>query len=105
MSYLPLRTDIVMLTSEYEASPLVLIEGMASSTPWLSLDVGCMRDHVGGVVANDAVEMAEAAVDLIRNPGRRRSLGAEGIHRARERHCWESIVNQYEALYHRLIEK
>ena len=99
------EADIIMLTSEYEASPLVVIESMAAGTPWLSLDVGCMREHVGGVVANNAVEMAEVAVDLIRNPGRRSSLGAQGIHRARERHCWEFIVNQYEALYHRLIEE
>jgi glycosyltransferase involved in cell wall biosynthesis len=99
------EADVMMLTSEYEASPLVMIESMAASTPWLSLDVGCIREHIGGVVANNSVEMAEAAVELIKNPERRKLLGAQGIQRARERHSWESIVNQYEALYHRLIEE
>ncbi|HWE52287.1 MAG TPA: glycosyltransferase family 4 protein [Bryobacteraceae bacterium] len=93
------EADILFLTSDSEASPLVILESMAAGTPWISWDVGCVRDHVGGIVVNSCHEMAEAAKSLIENPEYRKELGAEGKRRVQEKHSWQQVVTAYEQLY------
>jgi glycosyltransferase involved in cell wall biosynthesis len=99
------EADIVLVTSSREASPLVVLESMAAGTPWVSFDVGCVREHVGGVVVKDIHEMAEVVCDLLRCPEKRKALGEVGRKRVIERHSWDMIVDQYEALYQDLVEK
>ncbi len=41
--------DMVMLTSDNEGTPVVLIEAMASGKPFIATDVGSVRDLVDGV--------------------------------------------------------
>jgi len=93
------EADLVMVTSSREASPLVVLESMAAGTPWLSFDVGCVREHVGGVVVRDSEEMASAAAFLLRDAQARSRLGQEGRQRAKERHDWDIIARQYEQVY------
>jgi len=98
------EADLMILTSDWEASPLVILESMAAGIPWVSLDVGCVREHVGGVIVKDIKEMAEAVSDLLRNTDKRHSLSVEGRRRVEQCHDWETIVGRYEALYQELVE-
>lgn len=93
------EADIMVLTSRWEASPLVVLESMAAGTPFVTFDVGCVRGHAGGVVVGSTGEMAQAVLELLRDGDRRRSLGIAGMNRAKERHDWEIIATQYESLY------
>ncbi len=93
------EADVLLLTSESEASPLVILESMAAGTPWISFDVGCVRDHVGGLVVGSCKEMAEASRCLLADPAYRSRLGAEGRARVRQRHQWPEIASKYEQLY------
>jgi glycosyltransferase involved in cell wall biosynthesis len=97
------EADILLVTSESEASPLVVLESMAAGTPWISLDVGCVRDHTGGVVVASRHEMADAAVRLLQDSAHREKLGAEGTALARSRHDWAHIVTGYEQMYRDLL--
>ena len=93
------EADVMLITSTREASPLVVLESMAAGTPWVAFDVGCVREHVGGVVVHSSEEMARAAVSLLRDPQARTKLGHEGQQRARERHDWDAIAQSYERVY------
>ena len=93
------EADIVLVTSWREASPLVILESMAAGTPWVSFDVGCVREHVGGVVVRSPQEMVDTVVELLGDPNRRRRLGQDGQARVAEKHDWESVATQYEQLY------
>jgi glycosyltransferase involved in cell wall biosynthesis len=99
------EADVFILTSSLEASPLVILEAMAAGTPFVSFDVGCIREHVGGRVVASLPEMVEATRELLSSPELRRHLGEQGRARIAERHDWEVIVTAYENLYARLIGK
>jgi L-malate glycosyltransferase len=93
------EADVVIVTSSREASPLVVLESMAAGTPWLSFDVGCVREHVGGVVVESVTQMAATAATLLSDPQKRRDLGLAGKRRIDECHDWDTIVGKYEALF------
>lgn len=93
------EANVILVTSSREASPLVVLESMAAGTPWVSFDVGCVREHVGGIVVESPQEMVSAAVDLLGNPALCRELGQAGQARVSEKHDWERIAAQYERLY------
>jgi len=90
------QADVVLVTSSREASPLVVLECMAAGTPWISMDVGCVRENSGGVVVGSVEEMASAAVELLNDPQRRERLARDGRATAAERHNWDRIAETYE---------
>jgi glycosyltransferase involved in cell wall biosynthesis len=93
------EADLVVSTSKWEANSLVLLESMAAGTPWVSFDIGAARQNVGGVVAENLDEMADAISELLRDPDRRKALGNIGRARIAAKHDWDRIVDQYEQLY------
>ena len=97
------EADVILITSSREASPLVVLESMAAGTPWVSFDVGCVWEHVGGFVVRDLDEMTEKIELLMYNPELRANLGQMGEQRIRERHSWDQIVSEYEDLYRRIV--
>jgi glycosyltransferase involved in cell wall biosynthesis len=97
------ETDIVVITSRREASPLVILESMAARTPWVSFDVGCVREHTGGFVVNRPDEMADKACQLLADSALRQELGTAGYQRVQKRHTWDEVTTQYEALYQDLL--
>ncbi len=98
------EADVVLVTSSREASPLVVLESMAAATPWISFNVGAVRDHVGGMRVESLEEMVTSACQVLRDPELRKKLGSGGQYRIKEKHDWESICNQYEALYKSVAE-
>ena len=50
--------DLFVLSARAETQPIVLLEAMASRTPWLSTDVGCVAELPGGIVAHSEDDMA-----------------------------------------------
>jgi glycosyltransferase involved in cell wall biosynthesis len=94
--------DLFLLPSRIECSPLVIIESMAASLPWISYDVGNVRELAGGIVVDDPIEMARATVEVL--DGRHPDLGAEGKAAWESGHRWDTIVSSYEALLDRVRE-
>jgi glycosyltransferase involved in cell wall biosynthesis len=99
------EADLLAITSSREASPVVLMEAMAAGTPWISFDVGCVRQQPGGVVVSSPEEMAAVALELLSDEDRRRQLGAEGLRHVREQANWEAIAARYEQLYSAVAAK
>jgi glycosyltransferase involved in cell wall biosynthesis len=44
-----LFSSVFLFTSLKEVSPIVILEAMASGTPWVSMDVGCLEEYIGGL--------------------------------------------------------
>jgi L-malate glycosyltransferase len=99
------EADVVVSTSRWEANSVVLLESMAAGTPWVSTDVGSARENAGGIVVSSVGEMADALTMLLADSDRRKSLGREGRMRAREKHDWELVTDQYEDLYETAIRR
>jgi len=93
--------DVLVLTSDDEGVPGVLIEAALAACPVVTFPVGdvaeVVDDGVTGVVlgAPSVAAMATAVLDLLRTPPSRRSMAAAAA-RATERHAMESVARRYD---------
>lgn len=103
--------DLFLLTSHIEASPVSLLEAMACETPCVATDVGSVSETVqhgitGFVTtAGDAERMCRRALVLLRDPARRRKMGAAGREWVVEHGSVTSMVSGYEELIDRLYRR
>jgi glycosyltransferase involved in cell wall biosynthesis len=100
-----LEADVVVLTSRFEAAPLVLVEAMAAGVPFVSYRVGSAPVLPGGVVVSGVSDMAQAVRDLLADDARRRALGRAGREYQRRVLDWEALVDRYEALFRSLVAR
>jgi len=95
--------DLFVFGSRVECSPLVIIEAMASGTPFVSTRVGNVPEMPGGVIVDDAVGMAEAIDRLVPMGSEWHRLSQAGRTAWKRDHTWEHVVGQYARLYERLL--
>jgi glycosyltransferase involved in cell wall biosynthesis len=105
-------TDVFLLTSRNEGTPVALIESLAAGVPGVSTDVGGVRDVVCppgsdpvGEVApfGDAAGLARSVAALLVDPARRRSAGDRGRALMLARYGIDRLVDDVEALYRELL--
>jgi glycosyltransferase involved in cell wall biosynthesis len=98
-------TDVFLLTSRNEGTPVALIEAMASGVPGVSTDVGGVKDVIGsdavGRLAplDDAAGLAAAAHHLLIDPALRAAVGARARTEVLARFGVERLVNDIAAVY------
>lgn len=97
-------SDVVLMTSAFEASPVTIREALACNVPVISTDVGDARvvtkDIVGcRIVEADADRIAEALRAALAGP--RRVNGRDRMHA----YALETVAQALLALYRRVIEK
>jgi N-acetyl-alpha-D-glucosaminyl L-malate synthase BshA len=103
--------DLLLSTSEKESFGLTIAEAMACEVPVVATKVGGVPEVVedgvcGRLVPLGSIEaMAEAAIEILKNPERAREMGRAGRRRVIERFDQERIVNQYEDLYARVLQR
>ena len=102
-------SDIVVLTSDNEGTPVSLIEAQAAGLAVVATDVGGVRSVVPhGVTgllagANDVESLAEAVSTLANDPSLRRVMGQEGRKRTTARFTLERLAADHAALYDELL--
>jgi len=103
-------SDLLLLTSRNEGTPVALIESLASGVPGISTDVGGVRDVLTsdavGLVApdGDASALANHAATLLADPERRRRMGAAGRTLVVARYGINRLVADVESLYRELLQ-
>lgn len=93
------QANIFVMPSEIEAAPLVILEAMAAGLPWVSYNVGNVKELAGGMVVKDKAELFEAVLYLQKNLKERQRLGKEGVEFVRRHFDWELIFDKYWKLY------
>jgi glycosyltransferase involved in cell wall biosynthesis len=93
--------DVLLMTSISEGSPLAVREALATGTPVVSVDVGDVRDVVGGleacsITSRDPLELARG-VRAALGPVDRQALRARAAH-YRRANIAERLVHVYEGL-------
>jgi glycosyltransferase involved in cell wall biosynthesis len=86
-----------------------ILEALALGKAVVSTSVGCEGlDAVDGrdlLVADDPEEFARRVVHLLRDPGRRRELGAHGRRLVESRYGWDRSADILEAFCARVLER
>ena len=101
--------DLLMISSEFEGLPLVLLEAMALERAVVSTAVGGIPEVVvdgetGLLVApGDPAALAAAAVRLLRQPQRLRAMGEAARRRAADRFGTRRMQEELEDLYDRVL--
>jgi glycosyltransferase involved in cell wall biosynthesis len=102
-------TDVFLLTSRNEGTPVALIESLASGVPGVSTNVGGVADVVVsddiGLLApfGDAPALADRVHQLLTDPARRRAMGVRGRAHVLARYTLDRLVTDIDALYHDLL--
>jgi glycosyltransferase involved in cell wall biosynthesis len=95
--------DVFVFPSATDTFGNVLLEAMASGLPVVAADVGPTREllaeHPGVTFApGDAADFARQLLELVRNGGRRASLGRNALGFARRcpwDRVWDTLVDDY----------
>lgn len=100
-------SDLVVIASDNEGMPVTLIEAAMAGVPGVTTDVGSASEVVedgvtGLVVAPDHRCLAEAVIDLLEDPERRRTMGLAAHRRAVERFGSDRLVADHVDLYRSL---
>ncbi|MGW0316418.1 GT4 family glycosyltransferase PelF [Streptomyces flavidovirens] len=101
--------NVVMLSSISEGFPFTLIEAMSCGRATVSTDVGGVREAVGGtglvVPPRDPDAMAAAALELLRDPARRRAMGEAARLRVIEQFTLRQTIDTFRSIYRELSAK
>ena len=104
-------SDLVVLTSKNEGTPVSLIEAQAAMRPVISTDVGGVRDCMingttGALLSSfDPSELAQAMNDLMDNSGARMEMGHAGHAFVHQSFSYTRLVDDMRSLYHELMQR
>jgi N-acetyl-alpha-D-glucosaminyl L-malate synthase BshA len=99
--------DLFLLPSETESFGLAALEAMSCKVPVIATNVGglpeVVEDGVTGFLCavGDVDAMAAAALELLKDPERRRRFGEEARRQAVDRFSEDAVVERYRELYRR----
>lgn len=97
--------DLFLLPSANESFGLAALEAMSCEVPVIATDVGGLPEVVVdgecGYLrpVGDVEGMAEAAIELLSDEGRRRDFGRAGRERATREFAQDKVVERYRAVY------
>ena len=97
--------DLLVLASDFEGFPNVILEAMAAGRPVVATDVGGCRELVSNgitgflVPPGDSQAISDRMVQVLTLPDRGRSLGAAGRARTLREFDVKVMARRFEALY------
>jgi glycosyltransferase involved in cell wall biosynthesis len=100
--------DVAVLCSDFEGSPLSVMEYMEAGLPIAATRVGGVPDQIEAGVTGllidpqDPAGLAEAVSSLLADPGRAATIGAAARERRRSEFSIEGTTRKIEALYEEL---
>ena len=103
-------SDVVVLTSDNEGTPVCLIEAQAASVPVVTTEVGgvrtVVRDGETGLITRlDPEELARGVRSLLTDADRRERMGASGRAHVTENFSVDRLVRDIDGLYADLLDE
>ncbi len=101
--------DVITVPSEIEAFGMVIIEAMAMGKAVVGARVGgipevIVEGETGLLMERTPAALAEAVVELLKDPGRRAAMGAAGQVLVSTHFTVNVMTNNMEALYREMLE-
>jgi len=102
-------SDVVVLTSDNEGTPVSLIEAQAAGVPVVSTRVGgaagvVLDGQTGRLVdVEDEPAFAEAVLDMLAQPAAARAMGVAGREHVARTFALDRLVDDVDELYRRLL--
>jgi glycosyltransferase involved in cell wall biosynthesis len=101
-------SDIVILTSDNEGTPLSLIQAGMAGIPVVSTNVGSVSEIVinrktGLITTRDVQDLADAVQNLIEDTALQKKLGNEAKEFTLNHFSVNRLISDHEALYRALI--
>lgn len=101
---------LTILPSKREGFPGVLVESLATGTPFLSSPAGAAPDIAkatgGGIIITEPLtpeNLAEAIISAFSDKAKIQEMGLRAKERARELYCWEIVARKRIRLYENLL--
>ena len=94
--------DIFLSASVTEAQPLMILDAMASGTPFISTNVGCVSELPGGIVVDSSAQIADQILKLANDPSLLNSLAHYGLTASSSKYNWNLVINEYKNLIYTL---
>lgn len=92
--------DLTLLTAHQETQPIVLIESMSFSKPWIATSSGCIMEMEGGIAVKNSDELCNWLKKLMTESYLKNKFGLEG-HAAFNKYYRNDLV---EAKWNSLIK-
>ncbi|MDE1969957.1 MAG: glycosyltransferase family 4 protein [Patescibacteria group bacterium] len=98
------EADLFLFGSHLECAPLVMYESFAAHTPFITTDVGNVKDHAAVLtIIKTPQDMARAASELLDSDEKRVRQANTAYELWATHHTWERIALQYEELFKTLV--
>ena len=107
------KLDFIILTSISEGQPLSVLEAFAAGRACVTTDVGCCRELIEGndglgeagicVPPMNKEQVAQAMLELCREPLTRKRMGAVGRERVRKYYTHDISMENYKRLYQEVV--
>lgn len=107
------RLDFIILTSISEGQPLSVLEAFAAGKACVTTDVGCCRELIEGndglgaagicVPPMNKEQVAQAMIELCREPLTRKRMGAIGRERVKKYYTHDISMENYKRLYKEVL--
>jgi glycosyltransferase involved in cell wall biosynthesis len=111
--------DLYLMASKVECAPLVLVEAMASNTPFVSIDVGNAAELVSefecGIITQtnrdergysygEVNSFVSIVSDLLKGSEHLRAMGERGHQAWKKGLTWDKIVERYEQVFQMIVK-
>lgn len=103
------KSDIFVLTSNYEGFPITILEAMSCGLPVIASDVGGVKEAVDescGIIIKrgDKKALKEALEQLLTNPELIQKLGENALKRVEKNFSLEKMLKETEKVYDELVK-
>lgn len=105
------QATALVLPSQWEGMPNVVLEAMANGLPVIASDIHGIRDVVVNgktgvlVPTGDSTLMADAIANVVGNADLRSSLASAAAMEVAKKYDWESVVSSYDDLLRAVVAK
>jgi glycosyltransferase involved in cell wall biosynthesis len=103
IDWLYMHAKLFLCGSKTECQPMVILDCLASETPFVCTDVGCVRSLSSGLVVTDVDQMAAQLRFLLHHSIGREELARNGRYIYEKQFSYASVAAKWESLLNKIL--